>query len=158
MSTVFSDFLTNFESDFWARCILGWWVVIGTRGCDGKVGGERHICRPYTGDLAGVRGNKGNVRRRGKPPPYNNARLNCSNGKVEGRACPALHRGCERLCGNKGMAAGRDKSLPYCKRERLFLSLLLTFYGTYGRLLRRWGRRSGTCRAFSGYRRQRWTG
>ena len=41
------------------------------------------------GDLAGVRGNKGNVRRRGKPPPYNNGRLNCSNGKVEGRACPA---------------------------------------------------------------------
>lgn len=38
MSTVFSDFLTNFEIDFWARCILGWCVVIGTRGCDGKVG------------------------------------------------------------------------------------------------------------------------
>ena len=70
MSTVFSDFLTNFESDFWARCILGWWVVIGTRGCDGKVGG-RHVYRPYTGDLAGVRGTKGNVQRRGKPPPYN---------------------------------------------------------------------------------------
>ena len=41
------------------------------------------------GDLAGVRGNKGNVRRRGKPPPYNNGRLNRSNGKAEGRACPA---------------------------------------------------------------------
>ena len=27
--------------------------------------------RPYMGDLAGVRGNKGNVRRRGKSPPYN---------------------------------------------------------------------------------------
>ena len=62
MSTVFSDFLTNFENDFWARCILGWCVAIGTRGCDGKVG---------AGDLAGVRGNKGNVRRRGKSPPYN---------------------------------------------------------------------------------------
>ena len=61
---------------------------------DGKVGdaGEvrgRHICRPYMGDLAGVRGNKGNVQRRVKPPPYNNGRLNRSNGKVEGRACPA---------------------------------------------------------------------
>ena len=67
MSTVFSDFLTNFESDFWAMCILGWCVVIGTRGCDAKVGG-RHVCRPYMGDLAGVRGNKGNVRRRVKPP------------------------------------------------------------------------------------------
>ena len=65
MSTVFSDFLTNFESDFWARCILGWCVVISTRGCDGKVG------LPYMGDLAGVRGNKGNVQRRGKSPPYN---------------------------------------------------------------------------------------
>ena len=70
MSTVFSDFLTNFESDFWARCILGWCVVIGTRGCDGRWGG-RHVCRPYMGDLAGVRGNKGNVQRRVKPPPYN---------------------------------------------------------------------------------------
>ena len=70
MSTVFSDFLTNFESDFWARCILWWCVVIGTRDCNGKVGG-RHVCRPYMGDLAGVRGNKGNVRRRGKSPPYN---------------------------------------------------------------------------------------
>ena len=28
--------------------------------------------RPYMGDLAGVRGNKGNVQRRVKPPPYNN--------------------------------------------------------------------------------------
>ena len=88
MSTGFSDFSTNFESDFWARCILGWCVVIGTRGCDGKWGG-RHVCRPYMGDLAGVRGNKGNVQRRVKPPPYNNGRLNRSNGKVEGRACPA---------------------------------------------------------------------
>ena len=51
--------------------------------------GGRHICRPYMGDLAGVRGNKGNVQRMVKPPPYNNGRLNCSNGKVEGRACPA---------------------------------------------------------------------
>ena len=51
--------------------------------------GGRHVCRPYMGGLAGVRGNKGNVRRRVKPPPYNNARLNCSNGKLEGRACPA---------------------------------------------------------------------
>ena len=33
--------------------------------------GGRHVCRPYMGDLAGVRGNKGNVQRRGKPPPYN---------------------------------------------------------------------------------------
>ena len=41
---------------------------------DGKVGDAgrvrgRYICRPYMGDLAGVRGNKGNVRRRGKSPP-----------------------------------------------------------------------------------------
>ena len=43
----------------------------------------------YMGDLAGVRGNKGNVQRRVKPPPYNNGRLKCSNGKVEGRVCPA---------------------------------------------------------------------
>ena len=61
---------------------------------DGKVGdagevGGRHVCRPYMGDLAGVRGNKGNVQRRVKPPPYNNGRSNRSNGKVEGRACPA---------------------------------------------------------------------
>lgn len=33
--------------------------------------GGRHVCRPYTGDLAGVRGNKGNVQRRDKFPPYN---------------------------------------------------------------------------------------
>ena len=33
--------------------------------------GGRHVCRPYMGDLAGVRGNKGNVQRRGKSPPYN---------------------------------------------------------------------------------------
>ena len=64
------------------------------RGTEGKVGDSgrvrgRHVCRPYMGDLAGVRGNKGNVQRRVKPPPYNNARLNRSNGKVEGRACPA---------------------------------------------------------------------
>ena len=51
--------------------------------------GGRHVCRPYMGDLAGVRGNKGNVQRRVKPPPYNNGRLNRSNGKAEGRACPA---------------------------------------------------------------------
>ena len=43
---------------------------------DGKVGDAgrvrgRHICRPYMGDLAGVRGNKGNARRRGKFPLYN---------------------------------------------------------------------------------------
>ena len=88
MSTVFSDFLTNFENDFWVRCILGWCVVIGTRGCDWKWGG-RHVCRPYMGGLAGVRGNKGNVQRRVNPPPYNNGRLNHSNGKAEGRACPA---------------------------------------------------------------------
>ena len=36
----------------------------------GRWGGQ-HVCRPYMGDLAGVRGNKGNVRRRGKSPPYN---------------------------------------------------------------------------------------
>ena len=46
------------------------------RGAEGKVGasgrvGGRHVCRPYMGDLAGVRGNKGNVQRRGKSPPYN---------------------------------------------------------------------------------------
>ena len=46
------------------------------RGTEGKVGDSgrvrgRHVCRPYMGDLAGVRGNKGNVRRRGKSPPYN---------------------------------------------------------------------------------------
>ena len=26
---------------------------------------------------------------------------------------PGPYRGYERLCGNKGMAAGRDESLPY---------------------------------------------
>ena len=36
----------------------------------GRWGGW-HVCRPYMGDLAGARGNKGNVQRRGKPPPYN---------------------------------------------------------------------------------------
>ena len=46
------------------------------RAEDGKVGdaGEvrgRHVCRPYMGDLAGVRGNKSNVQRRVKPPPSN---------------------------------------------------------------------------------------
>ena len=60
----------------------------GKVGDAGRVGG-RHVCRPYMGDLAGVRGNTGNVQRRVKPPPYNNGRLNRSNGKVEGRACPA---------------------------------------------------------------------
>ena len=50
---------------------------------------------------------------------------------------PGPYRGYERLYDNKRMAAGRDKFFLYCKRERLFLSLLLTFYGTYGRLLRR---------------------
>ena len=64
------------------------------RGTEGKVGDSgrvrgRHVCRPYMGDLTGIRGNKGNVQRRVKPPPYNNGRLNRSNGKVEGRACPA---------------------------------------------------------------------
>ena len=65
-------------------------MVIGARGCDGKWGG-RHVCRPYMGDLAGVRGNKGNERRRGKPP-YNNGRLNRSNGKVEGAGMPGPYR------------------------------------------------------------------
>ena len=59
---------------------IGWYRQGGGPGMpgpygatDGKVGdaGEvrgRHICRPYMGDLAGVRGNKGNARRRGKSP------------------------------------------------------------------------------------------
>ena len=66
-------------------------VVHGDRhkGLYWEGGGGRHVCRPYMGDLAGVRGNKGNVQRRVKPPPYNNGRLNRSNGKAEGRACPA---------------------------------------------------------------------
>lgn len=40
----------------------------------GVVGGDRYKGLRWeggAGDLAGVRGNKGNVRRRGKPPPYN---------------------------------------------------------------------------------------
>ena len=41
---LFLIFSTNFESDFWARCILWRWMVIGTRGCDGKVG--RAACMP----------------------------------------------------------------------------------------------------------------
>ena len=40
----------------------------GKVGDAGRVRG-RHVCRPYMGDLAGVRSNKGNVRRRGKSPP-----------------------------------------------------------------------------------------
>ena len=46
------------------------------RGTEGKVGDSgrgrgRHVCRPYMGDLAGVRGNKGNVQRRVKSPSCN---------------------------------------------------------------------------------------
>ena len=65
------------------------------------------------GDLAGVRGNKGNVRRRGKSPPYNNARLNRSNGKVEGRACPAPTGETEGKVGDSGRVRGRHVCRPY---------------------------------------------
>lgn len=41
------------------------------KGLRWEGGDGRHVCHPYMGDLAGVRGNKGNVRRRGKSPPYN---------------------------------------------------------------------------------------
>ena len=40
----------------------------------GVVGGDRYKGLRWeggAGDLAGVRGNKGNVQRRGKSPPYN---------------------------------------------------------------------------------------
>lgn len=155
MSTVFSDFLTNFESDFWARCILWICCALATSCGIGEVAGR---ARPAPTEWWRVRfaiwaGCAGGMYAR----PYG-FRLNRMYWQGCGPGMPGPYRGCERLCGNKGMAVGRDKFLLYCKRERLFLSLLLTFYGTYGRLLRRWVRRSGTCRAFSGYRRQRWTG
>ena len=75
--------------------------------------GGRHVCRPYMGDLAGVRGNKGNVRRRVKPPPYNNARLNCSNGKVDGRARPAPTAQQMGKVGDAGRVRGRHVCRPY---------------------------------------------
>ena len=75
--------------------------------------GGRHVCHPYMGDLAGVRGNKGNVQRMVKPPPYNNGRLNCSNGKVEGRACPAPTAQQMGKVGDAGRVRGRHICRPY---------------------------------------------